>query len=148
MLSGPAEDALIEAIMAAHSQIDFLWQFFVTVHIAIFALLLLYDRVVESLNIIGRGIALAGITAFEWINGNALAGAYALLDSMHEQYRASYGTADRFHYSFYDTFVLADYATRPGMVLLTHSAALLIVLIAFGSRSFIQAPPGKDTRQP
>ena len=91
MLHGPAEDALIEAIMAVHGQIDFLWQFFVTVHIAIFALLLLYDHAVESLNVIGRGFAVAGIAAFEWINGNALAGAYALLDSMHEQYRANYG---------------------------------------------------------
>lgn len=33
------EGSLLEAIMDARSQIDFLWQFFVTVHIAIFALL-------------------------------------------------------------------------------------------------------------
>ena len=43
---GPTEDALISAVMDTRQQIDFLWQFFVSVHIAIFALLLLYDHAV------------------------------------------------------------------------------------------------------
>ena len=136
------EPTLVEAIMSARGQIDFLWQFFVSVHIAIFALLLIYDHAVEGLNFTARALAVVGIAGFEWINGNALAGAYALLDSLHEQYRASYGTADRFHYTFYETFVLAGYTTRPGMVLMTHSAALIIVMLAFASRRFIQAAPG------
>ena len=42
------EGTLIEAILGFRSQIDFLWQFFVTVHIAIFALLFIYDEAVES----------------------------------------------------------------------------------------------------
>jgi hypothetical protein len=33
------EGTLVDAMMSARGQIDFLWQFFVTVHIAIFALL-------------------------------------------------------------------------------------------------------------
>jgi len=37
---------LIEAILGFRSQIDFLWQFFVSVHIAIFALLFIYDEAV------------------------------------------------------------------------------------------------------
>ena len=44
------EGTLIEAILGFRSRIDFLWQFFVTVHIAIFALLFIYDEAVESLN--------------------------------------------------------------------------------------------------
>lgn len=136
---GPAEDALMSAIMDTRQQIDFLWQFFVTVHIAIFALLLIYDHAVEGLNMIARTFAVGGIAAFEWINGKALTGAYILLDSILEQYRLSYGQADRFHYSFYENFVLANYSSRPSMVLMTHSSALVIVLLAFASRRFIQA---------
>ena len=44
------ESTLVEAIMSVRSQVDFLWQFFVTVHIAIFALLFIYDHAVDSLN--------------------------------------------------------------------------------------------------
>ena len=67
------EATLIEAILGFRAQIDFLWQFFVTVHIAIFALLFIYDEAVESLNIIARIFAIAGVALFEWINGKALA---------------------------------------------------------------------------
>lgn len=143
------EDALMAAIMDARAQIDFLWQFFVTVHIAIFALLLVYDHAVEGLNWIARVFAAFAVAAFEWINGNALAGAYTLLDSMLEQYRWGFGQAERFHPAFYENFVLASYSNRPGMVLMTHSSALIVVLLAFVSRKFIQSardggPPTSD----
>lgn len=146
-VAGPTEEALIGAIMNMREQIDFLWQFFVSVHIAIFALLLLYDHAVESLSAIAKLLAAAGVAAFEWINGNALSNAYVLLDSILEQYRASYGQAERFHYAFYENFVLAEYHGRPSMVLMTHSTALVIVVLAFISRRFIQAkskPPLHD----
>ncbi len=133
------EPTLVEAIMAARGQIDFLWQFFVTVHIAIFALLFIYDHAVEGLNWMARAFAAAGIAGFEWINGNALANAYLLLDAMLDQYRWSFGQVDRFHPSFYENFVLASFKSRPGMVLMTHSAALIVVLLAFASRRFIQS---------
>lgn len=136
---GPAEDALISAVMDTRQQIDFLWQFFVSVHIAIFALLLLYDHAVEGLNTVAKVFAVLGIAAFEWINGNALSGAYVMLDSILEQYRQNYGQADRFHYAFYENFVLANYYSRPAMVIVTHSSALAVVLVAFASRRFIQS---------
>ena len=87
--------------------------------------------------------AVLGVAVFEWINGNALAHAYLLLDAMQEQFRWIYGQAERFHPAFYEQFVLASYATRPAMVLMTHSAALVVVLLAFVSRRFIQSrtPP-------
>lgn len=133
------EGSLLEAIMDARSQIDFLWQFFVTVHIAIFALLFIYDHAVEGLNWVGKVFSVAGIAAFEWINGNALVNAYFTLNSMHEQFRWAFGQADRFHPAFYGTFVLADFSTRPEMVVYTHTTALGVVLLAFASRRFIQA---------
>jgi len=132
------ESTLIEAIMAVRGQIDFLWQFFVTVHIALFALLFIYDHAVENLNAVAKFFAVLGVAAFEWINGNALAHTYLLLDAMQDQFRWNYGQADRFHPAFYEQFVLASYATRPATVLLTHSSALLVVLLAFASRRFIQ----------
>jgi len=132
------EGTLVEAIMAVRGQIDFLWQFFVTVHIALFALLFIYDHAVENLNAIAKFFAVLGVAAFEWINGNALAHTYLLLDAMQDQFRWNYGQADRFHPAFYEQFVLASYATRPATVLITHSSALLVVLLAFASRRFIQ----------
>lgn len=133
------EPTLVQAIMAARGQIDFLWQFFVTVHIAIFALLFIYDHAVEGLNWLARLLAVAGIAAFEWINGNALSNAYLLLDAMLDQYRWSFGQVERFHPGFYEHFVLASFKSRPGMVLMTHSTAFIVVLLAFASRRFIQS---------
>ncbi len=139
------EGTLVDAIMSARGQIDFLWQFFVSVHIAIFALLFIYDHAVEGLNWAGKIFSVLGIAAFEWINGNALVNAYLLLDSMHEQYRWAFGQVQRFHPGFYEQFVLTSYASRPEMVMFTHSGALLVVLLAFVSRRFIQA---KSARRP
>lgn len=132
------ESTLVEAIMSVRGQIDFLWQFFVTVHIALFALLLIYDHAVESLNAIAKIFAVIGIAVFEWINGKALVNAYLLLDAMQEQFRWTFGQADRFHPLFYERFVLATYADRPEMVVMTHTSALLVILLAFASRRFIQ----------
>lgn len=133
------EGTLVDAIMQARSQIDFLWQFFVSVHIAIFALLLIYDHAVEALSVTARSLAALGVAGFEWINGNALANAYLMLDSILDQYRWSFGQPERFHPSFYDRFVLATFQSRPSMVLMTHSTALVVVLLAFLSRRFIQS---------
>lgn len=132
------EAALISAIMETRQQVDFLWQFFVTAHIAIFALLFIYDRVVEQMNIIARILAVAGVGMFEWINGNALANAYRLLDAMHTQYRQWYGQAERFDPAFYREFVLQSFADRPELIKITHGTALVVVLLALVSSSFIQ----------
>ncbi len=135
------EDTLVSAIMTAQGQIDFLWQFFVSVHIAIFALLFIYDHVIDNLNWVARIFAVAGIAAFEYINGNALSHTYMVLDAMLDQYRWSFGQAERFHPAFYEQFVLATYKSRPGIVMMTHSTALVVVLLAFISKRFIQLSP-------
>jgi hypothetical protein len=132
------EATLIEAILSIRSQIDFLWQFFVTVHIAIFALLFIYDEAVENLNIIARAFALAGVALFEWINGNALANTYILLDATLDQYRALYGQAERFQPAFFQHFVGQSFTDRPATVLVTHSMAFTVILLAIVSREFIQ----------
>jgi hypothetical protein len=132
------EATLIEAILSIRSQVDFLWQFFVTVHIAIFAMLFIYDEAVESLNVIARVFALGGIALFEWINGKALSNTYQLLDATLDQYRALYGEASRFQPAFFQHFVGQSYADRPTMVLMTHSMALVVILLALVSREFIQ----------
>jgi hypothetical protein len=132
------EATLIEAILSVRSQIDFLWQFFVTVHIAIFALLFIYDEAVESLNVIARAFALGGVALFEWINGKALANTYLLLDATLDQYRALYGQAERFQPAFFQHFVSQSFADRPATVLVTHSMAFTVILLALVSREFIQ----------
>jgi hypothetical protein len=134
---GLDEPTLVAAIMDAREQIDFLWQFFVTVHIAVFALLFIYGEAVERLNLPARLLSVGGIAGFEWINGNALANSYLLLDGMLNQYRMSFGQVERFHPSFYEHFVLASYATRPTMVATTHTIALLVVILAFVSARFL-----------
>ncbi|MFA5897946.1 MAG: hypothetical protein WC829_02415 [Hyphomicrobium sp.] len=133
------EATLIEAILSIRSQVDFLWQFFVTAHIAIFALLFIYDDTVESLNAVARFFALAGIALFEWINGKALANTYMLLDATLDQYRALYGDESRFQPAFFQHFVGQSFADRPAMVLITHSTAFTVILLALLSREFIQS---------
>lgn len=133
------EGSLIEAIMATRSQIDFLWQFFVTVHIAVFALLFIYDEAVDNMNALSRVLSVFGIAAFNWINGKALSNAYLLLDAMIDQYRAVFGQVERFRPAFYQRFVMESYADRPDMVLFTHGLALFVVLLAISSRRFIQS---------
>lgn len=132
------ESALIEAIMSTRSQIDFLWQFFVTVHIAVFALLFIYDDAVESMNIPARILSVLGIAAFDWINGQALTNAYLLLDAMIDQYRSVFGQVERFRPAFYQRFVMESFADRPEMVMFTHGLAFLVVILAITSRRFIQ----------
>ena len=133
------EPMLVDGIIATRAQIDFLWQFFITVHIAIFALLLIYDDAVENLNVIARALALGGIGVFEWINGNALTNTYLLLDAFLDQYRALYGQVDRFEPAFFQHFVQMSFADRPGTVLTTHTTAFVVILLALVSRDFIQS---------
>jgi len=133
------EATLVEGIMATRAQVDFLWQFFVTAHIAIFALLFIYDEAVENLNFIARALALGGIGLFEWINGKALVNTYHLLDAFLDQYRALYGQQDRFEPSFFQHFVQMSFEDRPATVLVTHTTAFVVVLLALISREFIQS---------
>ena len=133
------EATLIEGIMATRAQVDFLWQFFVTARIAIFALLFIYDEAVENLNFIARALALGGIALFEWINGKALVNTYYLMDAFLEQYRALYGQQDRFEPAFFQHFVQMSFEDRPATVLVTHTTAFVVVLLALISREFIQS---------
>lgn len=133
------EESLIGAILSTRSQIDFLWQFFVSAQIAIFALLLIYDDAIDRLGVLARGASMVGIGLFNWINGNALVNTYRLLDAMHDQYRALYGAADRFRPAFFEQFVQSSFASRPDTVLVTHSLAFGIVFLALVSTSFIQS---------
>jgi ammonia channel protein AmtB len=143
-----AEEVLVEAIMDTRSQIDFIWQFFVTVHIAVFALLFIYDEAVESMNIVAKILAAAGIALFEWLNGLGLVKAYLLLDSLMEQYRALYGKKDRFVASFYEHFVQASFKDGPDTIYVTHGMAFLVVILALISRSFIQRRKARTSAGP
>lgn len=136
-----AEDSLISAILTTRSQVDFLWQFFVSAQVAIFALLLIYDDAVERLSVLARAASVVGVGLFDWINGNALINTYRLLDAMHDQYRALYGAADRFRPAFFEQFVQASFAGRPDTVLITHGIAFAIVFLAVVSNGFIQSKP-------
>ena len=80
----------------------------------------------------------AGVALFEWINGKALANTYMLLDATLDQYRALYGQADRFQPAFFQHFVGQSFADRPATVLITHSMAFVVILLALLSREFIQ----------
>ena len=137
------EQTLMEAIMQTRGQVDFLWQFFMTVQIAIFALLFIYDEAVESLNGFARFLAICAIALFDWINAEALQNAYALLDALHQQYRADFGQPERFQSVLYHHFVLANFAGRVTMISITHSLAFSVVLLALFWRRFIQHSDAK-----
>lgn len=133
-----SESTLVEAILALHAQIDFRWNFFVSVQLAIFALLLIYDEAVENLNIVLRGFAIVAIGLFDGLNGLGLVKAYHILDAALEQYRALYGKASRFEPAFYQYFVQAEFKDGPITIYFTHGMAFLVVALALIFRSFIQ----------
>ena len=131
------ESVLVEAIIDTRTQIDFIWQVFITVHIALFALLFIYSEAVDRWKFMAWFFAMAGVGLFEWINGKALVSAYLLLDAMHDQYRVLDGQPERFQPRFYEQFVLAQYADRPDMVMVTHGLALTTVFIVLVARHLI-----------
>ena len=131
------ESVLIEVIIGTRTQIDFICQVFITVHIALFALVFLYSEAVTQWNVAARIMALTGIALFDWINGKALVSTYLLLDAMQDQYRALYGQVERFQPKFYEHFVLAQYADRPDMVLITHGMAFAVVFVVLVARHLI-----------
>ncbi len=88
-----------------------------TVHIAIFALLSIYDEAVEALNIVARAFARDG-------------------------------QAERFQPAFFQHFVGQSFADRPATVLVTHSMAFTVVLLALVSREFIQTRRKRQENAP
>jgi hypothetical protein len=144
-MSPPLDEVtLVTAIMETRQQVDFLWQFFVTVQLAVFALLLIYDEAVESMSILGRAFAAIGVGMFNYVNGNALQSTYRLLDAAIDQYQFLYGQAERFRPAFYELFVNANFADRPDLVKVTHGTAMAIVVLALLSSSFIQSKKKKS----
>jgi hypothetical protein len=132
------EQTMIDAIMHTRGQVDFLWQFFVTVQLAIFALLFIYDDAVDGMNRTARGLAIVAIGMFNWINGNALRSSYGLLDALHQQYRADYGQSSRFQPALYELFVQQRYEGKETVLLMTHGLAFTVVMLALIWRQFIQ----------
>jgi hypothetical protein len=132
------EQTLIDSIMHTRGQLDFLWQFFVTVQLAIFALLFIYDDAVDGMNRTARALAIVAIGMFDWINGHALRSCYLLLDALHQQYRADYGQSSRFQPALYELFVQQRYEGKDTMLMLTHGLAFSVVMLALIWRRFIQ----------
>lgn len=126
-----AEELLMDGIMQTRTQIDFLWQFFITVQIALFALLFIYNKAIESFNSIARLLAICGVGIFDWINSQALKNSYTLLNAFHEQYRIDFGQPQRFQPALYEHFVLATFEGRVSMISLTHGMAFAVVVLAF-----------------
>ena len=140
------EQTMMDAIMHVRGQIDFLWQFFVTVQLALFALIFIYDEAVDSLNALARTLALAGIGIFSYINGNALRGAYDLIQALHQQYRHDYGQPGRFLPALQASFVDIDYGGRDQMLLVTHGLAFTVVAMALVFPAFVQHRRGSLPR--
>lgn len=132
------EQTLVEAIMQVRGQIDFLWQFFVTVQLALFALIFIYDEAVDSLNGLARTLALFGIGVFSYINGNALRSAYELVIALHAQYKHDYGKPGRLVSALQHAFVDTDYSGRSDMIFMTHGLAFTVVALALVFPTFIQ----------
>jgi hypothetical protein len=132
------EQTMMDAIMHVRGQIDFLWQFFVTVQLALFALIFIYDEAVDSLNALARTLALAGLGIFSYINGNALRSAYELIQALHQQYRQDYGQPGRFLPALQASFVDIDYGGREQMILITHGLAFAVVALALVFPAFVQ----------
>jgi hypothetical protein len=132
------EQTMVDAIMHVRGQIDFLWQFFVTVQLALFALIFIYDEAVDSLNGLARTLSLFGLGVFSYINGNALRHSYELITALHQQYKLDYGQPGRFLASLQKAFVDVDYSGRGEMIMITHGLAFAVVAMALVLPSFVQ----------
>jgi hypothetical protein len=132
-----SDQSIVDAIMEARSQIDFLWQFFVSVHIAVFAFLLIYDEAIETMNFVARFLVVAALGIFSWVNGHAIVTAYALLNGLHHQFRFQFGQMDKYDPLFFQHFVLAYYNDRTTMILCTHGLAMAVVTLSVFWRRFI-----------
>ena len=135
------QEALVGAIVGARAQIDFVWQFFVSAQLAVFALLVIYDEVVEDLNVIAKGLVLVAMGTFDWINAGALIESYLMLDALHDQFRVSFGSLPNLSRLFVARFVNVSYESGPTTVMFTHSLAFTTVLLAIIWRSFIRRRP-------
>lgn len=131
------EQIIVEAIMDTRGQLDFVWQFFMTVQIAIFAVIFIYDDAVDRLNTFARMLAIGAIALFDWINANALFSIYNLLDALHHQYRMQFGNVSRYHEAFYKQFVLATYDNPLTTLMLTHGLAFGVAAIAIVWKGFV-----------
>ena len=140
------QQALVAAVVGARSQLDFIWNFFVTVHIAVFALLFIYDHAIDALNPFGRVLSLAGIALFDWINASALINTYQLLDAFHDQYRVSFGAMEKLAPLYVERFVNASFVAYPTRVLFTHGLAFLVVSLALIWPNFISHPEKKRNK--
>jgi hypothetical protein len=132
------EQTMMDAIMHVSGQIDFLWQFFVTVQLALFALIFIYDEAVDSLNGLARLLCLFGIGIFNYINGNALLNAYGLFAALHQQYQVDYGQPGRFVPALQKALVDVEYGPRDQMLMLTHGLAFAVVALALIFPTFVQ----------
>ncbi len=135
-----SDQALVDAIMQARAQVDFLWQFFVSVHIAMFAFLIIYDDAVDTMNIVARVLLVVALGLFSWINGQAILSAYDLLNSLHHQFRFQFGQMDKYDPNFFRHFVLTYYDGRQQMVATTHGLAMAVVTLSIFWRRFISRP--------
>ena len=142
-----SDQSIVDAIMQARAQIDFLWQFFVSVHIALFALLFIYDHAIEAMNYVARAFMVAGVGLFNWINGNGIVDSYNLLNALHHQFRFQFGQADKYDPQFYKFFVLSHFEDRPLTVLITHSLAFAVVMLSMFWRRFISEPVSSFKRR-
>jgi len=98
------------------------------------------------MTVIARGFALAGVALFEWINGKALATRTCCSTATLDRYRALYGQAERFQPAYFQYFVGQSFADRPATVLVTHSMAFVVILLALLSREFIQTRHKRQQR--
>ena len=143
-----SDQAIVDAIMQARSQVDFLWQFFVSVHIAMFAFLFIYDDAVDTMNIVARVLLVVALGIFSWINGQAILAAYDLLNGLHHQFRFQFGQMDKYDPNFFQHFVLTYYDGRFQMVATTHGLAMSVVTLSIFWRRFFSnpAPAGQQSR--
>jgi len=81
--------------MHTRGQVDFLWQFFHDDQIAIFALLFIYDKTVESLNP-SPVLAVCAIALFDWINAEHCRAPTRSWMRCTSSYRADFGHPERF----------------------------------------------------
>jgi len=129
----------IRLIIAASDKIDVLWQLFIQVHIAVFALIFIKSKKFDETPRVWVRLSFIAYAIFLGLNFISLFGAYENLTNLHLQlaqhvsepsHIAFLPTHDLLHPALKATWVNADFSSRKYLLMAIHGYAFVTIFAA------------------
>lgn len=130
-LSKMKQEHVITIIIAFSDKIDTVWSIFISVHLGILALMIIYNQEFQLMRAYQRFITLIAYYGFMAFNYSGIVGAYTGLDIFHSQLKTIYDTREERLFSVntqvYDFFINATFASRLSHLSIVYGFAVLAV---------------------